>query len=54
MDFYFMKIEPYNKNEIKLLYEQAMIDCFGKIVNKIDSLQKITQLGEKIKKFNSI
>ena len=36
MDFYFMKIEPYNKNEIKLLYEQAMIDCFGKIV-KIDS-----------------
>ena len=54
MDFYFMKIEPYNKNEIKLLYEQAMIDCFGKIVNKIDSVAKDNPIRGKIKKFNSI
>ena len=35
MDFMYLRIEPYDEQDIRVYFEQPMIDCFGKVVNKI-------------------
>lgn len=54
MDFYYLIITPYNKQEIRLFFEQTMFDCFGKVVNKIDSVAKTNPIRGSIKKWESI
>ncbi len=40
LTFLFLKIDPYVKKDIQNTFEQPMIDCFGKVVNKIDSVKQ--------------
>ena len=54
MNFYYLKIDPYEKQKIQLLYEQPMIDCFGKVVNKIDSVGKNNPIRGNIGKFKDL
>ena len=44
MDFLFLKIEPYDEQDIKIRFEQPMINCFGKVVNKIDSVKQLPSI----------
>jgi len=44
MDFMYLKIEPYEEQDIKVFFEQPMIDCFGKVVNKIDSVAQLPSI----------
>ena len=41
MDFMFLKIHPYSEEDIRVRFEQPMINCFGKVVNKIDSVEQL-------------
>lgn len=54
MNFLYLKIKDYDQQEVKVLYEQPMIDCFGKVVNKIDSVGKNNPIRANIGKFKTI
>lgn len=54
MNFFFLIIEPYIKEEFRVLYEQPMIDCFGKVVNKIDSVGKDNPIRGNVKTFKRL
>ena len=41
LSFLYLVISPFIEKEVKIKYEQPMIDCFGKVVNKINSSVKI-------------
>ena len=40
LSFMFLVIHPYDEKNIKIKFEQPMIDCFGKVVNRINSVVK--------------
>lgn len=40
LTFMFLVVDPYDEKTIKIKFEQPMIDCFGKVVNKINSVVK--------------
>ncbi len=40
LTFMFLVIDPYEEKNIKIKFEQPMIDCFGKVVNRINSVVK--------------
>ena len=44
MDFMFLKIHPYKEEDIRMRFEQPMINCFGKVVNKIDSVEQLPSI----------
>lgn len=54
MNFFYLVVEPYRADEIKDLLEQPMFDCFGKVVNKIDSVARGKPIRGTIKKFKPI
>ncbi len=40
LKFFFLTIDPYVEKNVKIEFEQPMIDCFGKVVNRINSVVK--------------
>ena len=54
MNFYYLKVKDYKKDQIRLLYEQPMIDCFGKVVNKINSVGMSSPLRGNLGEFKKI
>ena len=53
--FHYLKIDPYIEKDVKVKFEQPMIDCFGKVVNKIDSVrQEASDIEVKVGNFDPI
>ena len=40
LTFHYLRIDPYVEKDVRVRFEQPMIDCFGKVVNKIDSVRQ--------------
>lgn len=54
LHFFHLKIDPYDEKDVRLKFEQPMIDCFGKVVNKIDSVKQLPELEAALGEFKPI